>query len=128
MYVVPVHSSWKLCGRTRDRKSTRLNSSHGYISYAVFCLKKKIDSVLGVLSLHEGNRYYGVYHGLIFIPLVQVAILANRLSPGHLLRPIDGLAAPHALNTTVVWQQRHVYTADDLTRYVKGGLRRSLKD
>src|SRR5205809_2651559 len=27
--------------RRRDRKSTRLNSSHGYISYAVFCLKKK---------------------------------------------------------------------------------------
>src|SRR2546429_4198098 len=27
--------------RARDRKSTRLNSSHGYISYAVFCLKKK---------------------------------------------------------------------------------------
>src|SRR5687768_17808961 len=31
------------CSGTRgqDRKSTRLNSSHGYISYAVFCLKKK---------------------------------------------------------------------------------------
>src|SRR5687768_18148737 len=28
-------------GAARDRKSTRLNSSHGYISYAVFCLKKK---------------------------------------------------------------------------------------
>src|SRR2546429_9539125 len=28
-------------GQQRDRKSTRLNSSHGYISYAVFCLKKK---------------------------------------------------------------------------------------
>src|SRR5205809_5003539 len=27
--------------RGLDRKSTRLNSSHGYISYAVFCLKKK---------------------------------------------------------------------------------------
>src|SRR5205809_4932714 len=27
--------------RHQDRKSTRLNSSHGYISYAVFCLKKK---------------------------------------------------------------------------------------
>src|SRR2546422_6836815 len=27
--------------RAQDRKSTRLNSSHGYISYAVFCLKKK---------------------------------------------------------------------------------------
>src|SRR2546422_4747805 len=32
-----------------DRKSTRLNSSHGYISYAVFCLKKKIEH----LSLSE---------------------------------------------------------------------------
>src|SRR2546429_6564230 len=32
-----------LVGRAahQDRKSTRLNSSHGYISYAVFCLKKK---------------------------------------------------------------------------------------
>src|SRR2546422_1532626 len=28
-------------GPSVDRKSTRLNSSHGYISYAVFCLKKK---------------------------------------------------------------------------------------
>src|SRR2546422_7644559 len=28
-------------GILQDRKSTRLNSSHGYISYAVFCLKKK---------------------------------------------------------------------------------------
>src|SRR2546422_5042026 len=28
-------------GDEQDRKSTRLNSSHGYISYAVFCLKKK---------------------------------------------------------------------------------------
>src|SRR2546429_6043749 len=34
----------------RDRKSTRLNSSHGYISYAVFCLKKKkkLDTVAPV--------------------------------------------------------------------------------
>src|SRR2546422_1897947 len=29
----------------RDRKSTRLNSSHGYISYAVFCLKKKKQAI-----------------------------------------------------------------------------------
>src|SRR3989449_4036466 len=36
-----------------DRKSTRLNSSHGYISYAVFCLKKKkikINSSHGYIS------------------------------------------------------------------------------
>src|SRR2546422_9726752 len=30
-----------LAAKLTDRKSTRLNSSHGYISYAVFCLKKK---------------------------------------------------------------------------------------
>src|SRR4051794_41722831 len=32
---------WNNIGRRRDRKSTRLNSSHPSISYAVFCLKKK---------------------------------------------------------------------------------------
>src|SRR2546430_13365651 len=31
-------------GAARDRKSTRLNSSHSQISYAVFCLKKKINT------------------------------------------------------------------------------------
>src|SRR2546429_6686353 len=36
----------------RDRKSTRLNSSHGYISYAVFCLKKKKYS-----TSHESDGY-----------------------------------------------------------------------
>src|SRR5687768_12774126 len=38
------HTEWgvELCKKIGDRKSTRLNSSHGYISYAVFCLKKKI--------------------------------------------------------------------------------------
>src|SRR5256884_1563868 len=35
---------WQYCG---DRKSTRLNSSHGYISYAVFCLKKKTPAYAG---------------------------------------------------------------------------------
>src|SRR2546422_7007270 len=34
-----------LQGRRGDRKSTRLNSSHGYISYAVFCLKKNKQNV-----------------------------------------------------------------------------------
>src|SRR2546429_7308452 len=33
--------TWSPRCATPDRKSTRLNSSHGYISYAVFCLKKK---------------------------------------------------------------------------------------
>src|SRR2546422_5016047 len=42
----PQHEDWTIldlyeAAVVRDRKSTRLNSSHGYISYAVFCLKKK---------------------------------------------------------------------------------------
>src|SRR2546429_5676901 len=43
-----------------DRKSTRLNSSHGYISYAVFCLKKKQK-----YRLHD-KEYY---HSLVEYPL-----------------------------------------------------------
>src|SRR5256884_7255626 len=35
-----------------DRKSTRLNSSHGYISYAVFCLKKKKNKTEEKVILH----------------------------------------------------------------------------
>src|SRR3712207_6986804 len=37
--------------RVKDRKSTRLNSSHANISYAVFCLKKKISPILPLLLL-----------------------------------------------------------------------------
>src|SRR3712207_8446408 len=36
----------------QDRKSTRLNSSHANISYAVFCLKKKTSAVYPESSLH----------------------------------------------------------------------------
>src|SRR5260221_1881265 len=42
-YVCGPHWPWHAVYRMpRDRKSTRLNSSHTVISYAVFCLKKKI--------------------------------------------------------------------------------------
>src|SRR5690554_7463742 len=37
----PIDDAWKAARRARDRKRTRLNSSHVRISYAVFCLKKK---------------------------------------------------------------------------------------
>src|SRR3712207_8471592 len=40
--IIPPHTE---TGRMTDRKSTRLNSSHANISYAVFCLKKKIFSL-----------------------------------------------------------------------------------
>src|SRR2546429_2679198 len=42
-----------------DRKSTRLNSSHGYISYAVFCLKKKKKKSITHISATESVLLYG---------------------------------------------------------------------
>src|SRR5439155_4549520 len=51
--------------RPRDRKSTRLNSSHVAISYAVFCLKKKKKKPrrqeLGECELKEGVSVHVVY-------------------------------------------------------------------
>src|SRR5688572_32529759 len=42
-----------VCSTTRDRKSTRLNSSHSQISYAVFCLKKKKQIKNKIYITHE---------------------------------------------------------------------------
>src|SRR2546426_8867866 len=44
--------------RRRDRKSTRLNSSHLVISYAVFCLKKKKKKKKASQSKHSQNKNY----------------------------------------------------------------------
>src|SRR5207248_7082976 len=44
--------------RQVDRKSTRLNSSHRTISYAVFCLKKKKPSISGILPLLQLARHH----------------------------------------------------------------------
>src|SRR5688572_32329362 len=49
----PLRRTYARCDRgrcLRDRKSTRLNSSHSQISYAVFCLKKKKLSVVSGLN------------------------------------------------------------------------------
>src|SRR3712207_8321077 len=43
--------------RPRDRKSTRLNSSHANISYAVFCLKKKMKYLIAVLAVSGWRRF-----------------------------------------------------------------------
>src|SRR5690348_17952885 len=44
-----------MSGKLQDRKSTRLNSSHPSISYAVFCLKKKKKS--NILNLRKHNTH-----------------------------------------------------------------------
>src|SRR3712207_8197000 len=59
-YLVPFHRAevslaggLKRLASAEDRKSTRLNSSHANISYAVFCLKKKKQYLLLPRSLHS---------------------------------------------------------------------------
>src|SRR5205807_4656265 len=44
---IALENKSSICDRTLDRKSTRLNSSHLVISYAVFCLKKKKSHCCG---------------------------------------------------------------------------------
>src|SRR3712207_6900706 len=47
----------RLVGADLDRKSTRLNSSHANISYAVFCLKKKKKTITLIILIHH-NSYH----------------------------------------------------------------------
>src|SRR5258707_10768159 len=58
------------CGSVQDRKSTRLNSSHANISYAVFCLKKKKNtyhSIVAVLVVDLGVSVVGGTQSLCFL-------------------------------------------------------------
>src|SRR2546429_1231889 len=65
--------------KIKDRKSTRLNSSHGYISYAVFCLKKKklqaspsvVASLFAVSAVKEMSCLLSSSHA----PLVSLSLL-----------------------------------------------------
>src|SRR2546430_6972973 len=69
------------CAQTRDRKSTRLNSSHSQISYAVFCLKKKKHSARKAQRKHRlahdshvHGPYLPTYSRRIRMPLSIVMI------------------------------------------------------
>src|SRR2546429_1740291 len=64
--VAPVDGLSTVLGENSftDRKSTRLNSSHGYISYAVFCLKKKKKNQIHTtlhsykkMAIHSDSRW-----------------------------------------------------------------------
>src|SRR3712207_7851183 len=54
--VVPVDFVVEAMAALADRKSTRLNSSHANISYAVFCLKKKNSSAVAGVHAFLGCR------------------------------------------------------------------------
>src|SRR3712207_1811104 len=98
--------------RTLDRKSTRLNSSHANISYAVFCLKKKKNTItlhltpmssalffffndtatteIYTLSLHDALPIYGA-EDHVLDALLEVRLTAC----GHLDRPLAEQVEEH---------------------------------
>src|SRR2546428_4658473 len=57
-----------------DRKSTRLNSSHDQISYAVFCLKKKFGAPVGPLRLAEVARLAAVVDDALLVQVAQLGV------------------------------------------------------
>src|SRR5687768_18364428 len=59
-----THTLLALDQAAPDRKSTRLNSSHGYISYAVFCLKKK-----NTAHLRPHRDHLGAWRQLMHLQL-----------------------------------------------------------
>src|SRR2546429_4536303 len=80
-----------------DRKSTRLNSSHGYISYAVFCLKKKNTNIIKLalqlnhppLFAHQTRPYSLLQLWNDFTPGLTRKVLRTRGS-----QPVE-LTSPH---------------------------------
>src|SRR2546430_5690861 len=81
--AVVMHTS---AATSRDRKSTRLNSSHSQISYAVFCLTKKDKYPVLVHQTykHAMPRFFSPVQGTI-------------LTPTHLLFPPTATESTHAL-------------------------------
>src|SRR2546430_12519542 len=86
--------------RRLDRKSTRLNSSHSQISYAVFCLKKKIE-VTHIPRLSAERTEHGVAH-FPFAPRLRqhVEVIAPGRSVAQQRHALEQQPAhPHRLAT-----------------------------
>src|SRR6266542_591868 len=60
--MAPPQPTWSAATTGEDRKSTRLNSSHGSISYAVFCLKKKKHraAYADAMTKKMDHRYFNI--------------------------------------------------------------------
>src|SRR2546430_7429764 len=80
--------------KTKDRKSTRLNSSHSQISYAVFCLKKKNKTLARSFAMPDSN---GALLGIV--EMYSPAAKAGFKS-GDVIRKIDGVAMTESTHVT----------------------------
>src|SRR5258707_7820226 len=87
MVITNVESRWCRFGKglaaIRDRKSTRLNSSHANISYAVFCLKKK-NTPQNTTPIPEPVSWMYVVHE-------TVTSLRKRRTPGSIWGIVEKL-------------------------------------
>src|SRR5256885_9426254 len=84
---LPARNPLASGSRTIDRKSTRLNSSHLVISYAVFCLKKKNDSQQPAASLtFKRTILTGKHEGKGPSRLCPRGVLATHLRSNHALQ------------------------------------------
>src|SRR2546430_6934724 len=81
-------------GEHRDRKSTRLNSSHSQISYAVFCLKKKITD----RAQHDPQTSFAVCHQVTTLDRAKLSKRIGVLPPDVLRDVAEGLQAAMDLN------------------------------
>src|SRR3712207_8820439 len=77
----------------RDRKSTRLNSSHANISYAVFCLKKKkiTHAQQQIYKLHHDDRFYDPHRKSNPATLVEISQQQSIYTPSYTILLIEFL-------------------------------------
>src|SRR5256885_10842021 len=77
-----------IAASARDRKSTRLNSSHLVISYAVFCLKKKPEELhhLDFRQSHRERQWFGI--NLALLQDFWLARAARSLRPNYVVEGI----------------------------------------
>src|SRR5207249_9283349 len=76
LIIAGPSATTKMLGKMKDRKSTRLNSSHVSISYAVFCLKKKISQISDLLTYHRNIQY--AFFNFVFRCTLHVQLAAFR--------------------------------------------------
>src|SRR5438874_6915559 len=96
-YGLPSHPS---TGNSQDRKSTRLNSSHVEISYAVFCLKKKITSYDEVEMAESASARGAVYLILCLHALLAIAAAAVAVASASVEVCVD--ADPHPDDAPII--------------------------
>src|SRR5256884_3176707 len=84
-WIIVCFFTRKRC-RNKDRKSTRLNSSHGYISYAVFCLKKKKRNVIDELAAQKTPSLAAFVSGPFLEPIRAIDHYTEHELPDFTLR------------------------------------------